>query len=110
MYVLIIVTECSGEYIEPDRFFELLNRDYVNKNKQMNVGRTEEQGTDHGQWFYGKEEPSNFLKSPGPSISIVFEKEGDQKSNGVGAERTIIFGNSRVFERLESIDPPNYFI
>ena len=25
---------------------------YVNKNKQMNMERTEEQGTDHGQWFY----------------------------------------------------------
>ena len=28
---------------------------YVNKNGQINLGRTEERGTDHGQWFYKME-------------------------------------------------------
>lgn len=50
---------------------------------------------------------SKFLESPGPSISVVVEKKGDK--NGVGSERTISFKNSKVSERLESIDPPNYF-
>ena len=25
---------------------------YINRNNQINQGRTEEPGTDHGQWFY----------------------------------------------------------
>ena len=28
---------------------------YINKNNQKNIGRTEEQGTDHMQWFYSIE-------------------------------------------------------
>lgn len=28
---------------------------YLNKNNQKNLGRTEEKGTDHGQWFYSME-------------------------------------------------------
>ncbi len=34
---------------------ETTKRGYVNKNKQMNIGRTEERGTDHGQWFFSIE-------------------------------------------------------
>jgi len=52
---------------------------------------------------------SNFTKSPGPSISVVVEKEGDPKLYGVGAERTITFKKGRVYERLETINPPNDF-
>lgn len=52
---------------------------------------------------------SSFEKSPGPSISLVIEKEGDPKSNWVGLERTITFRNSRAYERIESVDPPNSF-
>ncbi|MBF8983988.1 hypothetical protein IZY60_10590 [Lutibacter sp. B2] len=28
---------------------------YLNKNNQMNLGRTDEPGTDHMQWFYSME-------------------------------------------------------
>jgi len=28
---------------------------YLNKNNQRNLGRTEEKGTDHGQWLYSME-------------------------------------------------------
>jgi len=54
---------------------------------------------------------SNFAVSPGSSIEIKLEKEGDTKLNGIGMERTITFfkQKSKVRERLETIDPPNSF-
>ena len=53
----------------------------------------------------------NFGESPGSSIEITVEKEGDSNSNGLGMERTIHFLNqkAKVYERLESFDPPNSF-
>jgi ligand-binding SRPBCC domain-containing protein len=52
-----------------------------------------------------------FGESPGSSIQITLEKEGDPDSNGLGMERTIHFLNQKVkvYERLESYDPPNSF-
>ncbi len=54
---------------------------------------------------------SNFAVSPGSSIEINLEKQGDLNLNGVGMERTIAFLNQKVKvrERLESIDSPNSF-
>ncbi len=53
----------------------------------------------------------NFGESPGPSIEITVEKEGDPNLNGVGMERTIHFlkQKGKIYERLESFDPPNSF-
>ncbi|NPV89883.1 MAG: SRPBCC family protein [Firmicutes bacterium] len=51
----------------------------------------------------------NFLESPGPSITVVIEKEGDPEANGVGAERTITIGKAIARERLEAINSPNNF-
>lgn len=52
-----------------------------------------------------------FGESPGPSIEITVEKDGDPNSNGLGMERTIHFLKLKVkvYERLESFDPPNSF-
>ena len=54
---------------------------------------------------------SNFAESPGSSIEIQLEKEGDPKLNGIGMERTITFlkQNAKLRERLETIDPPSSF-
>jgi ligand-binding SRPBCC domain-containing protein len=54
---------------------------------------------------------ANFGESPGPSIEITVEKEGDPNFNGLGMERTIHFlkQKAKVHERLESYDPPNSF-
>jgi len=53
----------------------------------------------------------NYGASPGPSIEITVEKEGDPNVNGVGMERTIHFlkQKAKIYERLESYDPPNSF-
>ncbi len=52
-----------------------------------------------------------FGESPGPSIQIILEKEGDPDSNGLGMERNMHFLNQKikVYERLESYDPPNSY-
>ncbi len=46
---------------------------------------------------------ADFGRSPGPSIVVRLEKDGDLRSHG--AERTIRIGNVCVRERLESVDP-----
>ena len=53
----------------------------------------------------------NFGESPGPSIEITVEKEGDPNLNGVGMERTIHFlkQKAKIYERLESYDLPKSF-
>ncbi len=51
----------------------------------------------------------NFMKAPGPGINVIVEKQGDFRSNGVGAERTIIIGSVCVRERLLSINAPQSF-
>ncbi len=54
---------------------------------------------------------SDFAVSPGPSIKIDLEKEGDPNLNGVGTERTITFlkQNNKIRTRYETVDPPNSF-
>jgi hypothetical protein len=54
---------------------------------------------------------AKFGESPGPSIEITVIKEGDPDLNGLGMERTIHFlkQKSKVYERLESFNPPNSF-
>ena len=52
---------------------------------------------------------SDFTRPPSPNIPIEVEKEGDLESHGVGTIRTITIGMVRVRERLESVNPPNFF-
>ena len=51
----------------------------------------------------------NFHKSPGPGINVIVEKQGNPRSNGAGAERTITIGSVCVRERLLSVNPPQSF-
>jgi hypothetical protein len=49
----------------------------------------------------------DFMRSPGPSITVIPGKKGDPDLHGIGAERTIKFDRFPILERLESINPPN---
>jgi hypothetical protein len=51
----------------------------------------------------------NFTKAPGPGISVIVEKQGNPRSNGAGAERTITIGSVCVRERLLSVNAPQSF-
>jgi hypothetical protein len=51
----------------------------------------------------------NFMKSPGPDINVIVEKQGEFRSNGAGAERTITIGSVCVRERLLSVNAPRSF-
>jgi hypothetical protein len=52
---------------------------------------------------------SDFTSSPGPTIKVEVEKEGDSESKGVGTIRVITVGKVRVREQLKSVNPPNSF-
>ncbi len=50
----------------------------------------------------------NFLKSPGPGVEVKAETSGSGP-NGIGAERTIAIGSTKVREQLESVGPGMMF-
>jgi hypothetical protein len=53
---------------------------------------------------------ADFMKSPGKSITVIPGKAGDPAVNGIGCERTIMFGKSSpIQERLEAINPKSSF-
>ena len=52
---------------------------------------------------------SDFSGSPSPSFPVVVHEQGDPKSNGVGAIRTLTMGKISVMERLETVTPSHSF-
>jgi len=52
---------------------------------------------------------SRFSDSPWLSFPVVIKKTGDPALFGAGTERIVTIGGSRVYERLEAVEPPHSF-